>query len=176
MTAFAIGTDKAMVVSKQHPSIVPSLLDRLIDEDPGQALEIVPLPAVRLEQVKAAVRRDLENLLNTRLYRRVPLDAYPELARSVVNYGLPDFSTVLLGSAEHREHFRRTVQATIERFETRLRRVQVTLAPTAEEYQRSLHLKISALLMIEPAPVPLLFDSRVRAHDREVKLRELRHG
>jgi hypothetical protein len=52
----------------------------------------------------------------------------------------------------------------------------VTLAPAAEEYQRSLHLKISALLMIEPAPVPLLFDSRVRAHDREVKLRELRHG
>jgi len=31
-------------------------------------------------------------------------------------------------------------------------------------------------LMVEPDPVPLIFDSRVRTVDRAVSLRELSHG
>jgi len=161
---------------RHQQAVVPSLLDRLIDDDPAQTSEAAQPAAVLLHELKAGVRRDLENLLNTRLYRQDAVAPYPELQTSVANYGLPDFSTVLLGSAEHREHFRRTIETTIERFETRLQRVRVSLAPPNDEHERTIHLKITALLMIEPDPVPLLFDSRIRALDRVVRLRELRHG
>lgn len=165
-----------MARTRAHQPILPSLLDRLLDDAPD-AREDSQQPAVTLlADVKANIRRDLENLLNTRLYRQHSLQPYPELQISLANYGLPDFSTVLLGSAEHREHFRLTLQAAISRFEPRLRQVHVEIAQSGEDYDRTLYLKITALLMIEPDPVPLLFDSRIRTLDRIVKLRELRHG
>lgn len=162
-------------VRSQQP-VLPSLLDRLIDHDPERLLEPVRPAAALLEDIKANLRRDLENLLNTRRFRPAPPPGMSELERSLVSYGLPDFSTVVLGAAEHRERFRATIQAAIERFEPRLARVEVELAPLGEEYERTLYLKITGLLMVEPDPVPLLFDSRVRTVDRAVKLRELRHG
>ena len=162
-------------IRSQQP-VLPSLLDRLIDQDPEAVRESVRPAAVLLQDIKANIRRDLEWLLNTRLYRQQRIDLYPELKTSVVAYGLPDFSTVLLGSAEHRENFRLAIQATIERFEPRLRRVQVEISPSGEEHDRTLYLKITALLMVEPDPVPLLFDSRIRALERAMELRELRNG
>lgn len=162
-------------IRSQQP-VLPSLLDRLIDEEPEVGLEPIKPAAALLQDIKANIRRDLECLLNTRLYRPLDLARYPELQSSVVNYGLPDFSTVLLGSAEHREGFRQAIRATIERFEPRLRRVQVEISPSGEEHDRTLYLKITGLLMVEPDPVPLLFDSRIRALERAMQLRELRHG
>lgn len=162
-------------VRAQQP-VLPSLLDRLIDEEPEQRLEAVKSGPAVLHDIKTNIRRDLENLLNTRLFRQQSIAAYPELERSVVNYGVPDFSTVLLGSTENVDAFRRTIRGAIERFEPRLRRVEVEMAAVGEEYDRTLYLKITALLMVEPDPIPLLFDSRIRTLDRLVRLRELRHG
>lgn len=159
----------------QQP-LLPSVLDRLIDEDPNVPHEPIRPVGSLLSDIKANVRRDLEWLLNTRLYHDQSLDAYPELRRSLVTYGLPDFSTVLLGSTEHREAFRATVQSAIERLEPRLSRIAVEISSTGEAHDRTLYLKITAVLLVEPDPVPLLFDSRIQALDRAVRLRELRHG
>lgn len=162
-------------VRAQQP-VLPSLLDRLLDDAPEDRHEPPKATTQLLADFKGGVRRDLENLLNTRLYRQQAIEPYSELARSVVNYGLPDFSTVLMGSAEHREEFRRIIQDTITRFEPRLKRVRVDVTQNEEDRDRTLYLRITALLLVEPDPVPLLFDSRLRALDRVVKLRELRHG
>jgi type VI secretion system protein ImpF len=165
-----------MAKIRSQQSVLPSVLDRLIDEDPDAVQESARPVAVLLQDIKANIRRDLEWLLNTRLYLQQRIDLYPELKTSLVAYGLPDFSTVLLGSAEHRERFRLAIQDTIERFEPRLRRVQVEISPSGEEHDRTLYLKIMALLMVEPDPVPLLFDSRIRALERAMELRELHNG
>jgi len=156
--------------------VLTSLLDRLIDDEPDQKLEVVKPVSTLLRDAKANIRRDLENLLNTRLYRQSDLGDYPELKKSVVNYGLPDFSSVQFSSAEHREQFRQEIESTITRYETRFRRVRVEITQAGEEHERTMYLKINALLMVEPDPIPLLFDSRIQAMDRIVKLRELRHG
>ncbi|MCC5810920.1 MAG: type VI secretion system baseplate subunit TssE [Ectothiorhodospiraceae bacterium] len=167
-----------MARSQVYQPVLPSLLDRLLDDEPGQHLESVRSSTELLQQMRAGVRRDLENLLNTRLIRQIDPKQKPELVQSVVNYGLPDFSTVQLGSAEHRERLRDVIRQTIERFECRLRQVSVELVDTGDdqEHERTLHLKISALLMVEPDPIPLMFDSRIHALDRMVRLRERRHG
>lgn len=157
--------------------LLPSLLDRLMDEDPAARFEPVKPVGALLRDIKANLRRDLEWLLNTR--RSQPeqvLDRYPELRHSLMAYGLPDFSGVPLGSAEHRETFRATVQSTIKRLEPRLSQVLVEMHPIGAPEERTLYLRITAMLLVEPDPVPLLLDSRIQAQDRTVRLRELRHG
>lgn len=176
MTAPQGARDIAMTRVRSQLPVLPSLLDRLIDDEPDQISERAQSAPVLLRDIKVNLRRDLEWLLNTRLYRSQDFSKYPELQRSLIAYGLPDFSTVQLGSDEHREQFRAIIQATIERLEPRLRRVQVEISPLGEAHERTLYLRINAVLLIEPDPVPLLFDSRIRGLDRTVQLQELRHG
>lgn len=165
-----------MAKIRSHQPIISSLLDRLIDENPHHALEVVKPVSSHLASYKKSIRRDLENLLNTRLYRQSDMSAYPELQKSVVNYGLPDFSTVQFSSAEHREEFRQSLEQTIEQYESRFKWVRVEITQAGEEYDRTLYLKINALLILDPDPVPILYDSRIHALDRAVTLRELEHG
>ncbi len=161
---------------RSHQPIMPSLLDRLIDESPHQAFEVVKSTNVLLDKYRKSIRRDLENLLNTRLYRQSELSAYPELDKSVVNYGLSDFSTVQFGSADHREMFRASLEEAIAKYETRFKWVRVEINQVGDEKERTLYLKINALLIVEPDPVPVLYDSRISALDRAVTLRELQNG
>ena len=162
-------------VSSSQP-VLPSLLDRLIDDDPSSGNEIERPGSVLLQEMKEGIRRDLEHLLNTRCAHQLVLDKYPEVEVSVLNYGLPDFSHVQFDSTEDRDRFRWAIKTIIEKFEPRLRRVMVDIVPTGEDYERALYLKISAVLMVEPDPVPMILDSRMRTIDRSLRLREVRHG
>lgn len=157
--------------------VLPSLLDRLIDDDPKN-LSLVGSKSygVVLSDIKKSIRRDLEYLLNTRVsIQKIP-DSLTEVKSSVINYGLPDFSIIHLSSDEGKEEFRLHVQHIIEQFEPRFSHVTVELEQIGEAFERTLYMKISAVLMIEPDPIPLLFDSRVRSIDKAVRLREIKHG
>lgn len=156
--------------------VLPSLLDRLIDDEPERERDTPSATGADLESLRAGVRRDLENLLNTRIVHEVSTERYPELETSVVSYGLPDFSSVVLGAPEERESFRARVQRTIERYEPRFRQVRVEIVPTGNEGDRTLHLKITAILLVEPDPVPMRYESQVHATDRMVRLEEVRDG
>lgn len=159
-----------------HP-VLPSLLDRLIDNDPKNRDGIIAQSyGVILKDIKKSVRRDLEALLNTRVYRPSLPSSLSELEVSSVNYGLPDFSVIHLGSEDGKEEFRYRVQQVIDKYEPRFRHVNVELEQVGEGYERTLYMKISAVLMIDPEPIPLLFDSRVKALDKAVRLREVNHG
>ncbi len=162
-------------VSSSQP-VLPSLLDRLIDDDPASASENERPGSIVLKEMKEGIRRDLEQLLNTRCAHQLDLTNYPEIESSILNYGLPDFSHVQFDSDEDRDRFRWAIQSIIERYEPRLRRVTVDIVPTGEDYERALYLKISAVLMVEPEPIPMILDSRMKTIDRSLKLREVRHG
>ena len=47
-------------------SIRLSVLDRLIDNEPDVSTEVIPDDSQLLRVIQGAIRRDLENLLNTR--------------------------------------------------------------------------------------------------------------
>ena len=76
-----------------------SVVDRLIDQAPQHKGEPPMTRAQSLREVKAAVRRDLEWLLNTRRTIEKCPDTLKELNRSVYNFGLPDISSLFLPSA-----------------------------------------------------------------------------
>ncbi|MGK0442590.1 MAG: type VI secretion system protein ImpF [Pseudohongiellaceae bacterium] len=161
---------------KTDQPILPSLLDRLIDNDVDYTVDTVKSTGVVLTEIRHNIRRDLENLLNTRVFLPQGLGDNTELEVSPLNYGLEDFSRTQFDVAEHREAFRDKVWTVINCYEPRFESVRVEINAVDEEYSRTLYLKISAVLMIEPDPVPLIFDTRVQNVEQGVKLRELRHG
>lgn len=130
--------------------LAPSLLDRLTDPAAGG-------PALRYgytqEQMIAAVRADLEVLLNTRSsYTDVPAE-YPETARSVLGYGLPDLTSMPSASDAERAALGDALAAAIARYEPRLRAVRVSLLdPGGGEGLRQVRFQIDASLDVDPAP------------------------
>jgi type VI secretion system protein ImpF len=142
--------------------LVPSVLDRLLDDDPGVSREPPASQHQVLRELKQSVRRDLENLLNTRVRPLTWPPHLQELEQSLLNYGLPDFTGTSLSSNRDREEFCRMVEAVLRQFEPRLQRVSVQPLSNAEPLDRTFRLRIDALLRAEPAPEPVQFESVVR--------------
>src|SRR6516164_6670828 len=90
--------------------LVPSVLDRLLDDDPTVSREAMRSRSQILREMKLSVHRDLENLLNTRR-RCLPVPAdLKELGKSLVSYGIPDVSGANLGASEARERLVRSLE------------------------------------------------------------------
>jgi type VI secretion system protein ImpF len=140
-------------------SILPSVLDRLLDDEPGTEREPIPNRFQNLRELKKAVTRDLEDLLNTRqeILEELPSE-FAEVSRSLVSYGLPDFTSFSLLSKHDRNRIRRAVEQAIANFEPRLARVNVTLEPPRDN-DRAVRFHIEALLRLEPAPELVTFDA-----------------
>lgn len=145
--------------------LLPSVFDRLLDEEPDTKVETPHSRAQLLRELKLSVRRDLENLLNTRISLYPVPDDLPELKTSVLNYGIPDFTGLSMGSREQREKLRLLVEDSIRRFETRFISVRVELSAAQQSnnvQDRTVRFRIEGLLYAEPAPEPVMFDSQLR--------------
>jgi type VI secretion system protein ImpF len=159
-----------MAKTREQP-LVPSVLDRLLDDDPGTTHEPPAGQHQVLRELKRSVRRDLESLLNTRVRNLVVPAHLTELKRSLLNYGLPDFSATNLGSSRDREAFCALLEQVIRDHEPRLLQVHVEPLSAAEPLDRTFRFRIDGLLRADPAPEPIVFDSIVRpaTGDFEVK-------
>jgi type VI secretion system protein ImpF len=129
--------------------LMPSIIDRLIDPESGGT---AAAEGYSIEQMIEAVRRDLEELLNTRRTDAGIPDIFTEVHTSIVSYGLPDLVTMDAVSEAEREEIGRTIEATIARFEPRLRDVKVTLIELGGEAGRTLQFHIDAQLDVDPSP------------------------
>ena len=135
-----------------------SVLDRLLDDSPSSPVARPRTRTQQLTELRNAVRRDLEALLNAHQRCRSPPPEMLELPRSLLEYGVPDFLTVNAAAASAREQYRDTVEDTIRRFEPRFKMVKVTLV-AENPADRSLRFHIEALMYAEPAPERVSFDS-----------------
>jgi type VI secretion system protein ImpF len=150
-------------------SIRPSLLDRLIDEEPGNRSEAPDRRAQSLKELKDSVRRDLEWLLNSRRSPAEPALSAKELWRSVYCYGLPDTTGITMSSAEDRNRMARMVASAVAAFETRLTNVTVSMDPPTAS-SRVLHFQIEALLKMEPSPARVFFDTKLEVSSGEYEV------
>lgn len=151
--------------------ITPSVLDRLIDYEPELAREPLASRSKSLRQLKESVKRDLEQLLNTRQSGDWLPPDLKELNSSLAAYGLPDFSSVSIKSPSEQGRLRRALEAAISTFEPRLEDVAITLLPLGE-LRRSLHFRIDARLKVEPAPEPVTFDAMLQLASGQYLVRE----
>jgi len=135
-----------------------SVLDRLIDTDPGVAHEPVQYRLLNIGQIKTSVIRDLENLLNTRRQILGPPAECKEVSKSLFVYGLRDFTAENPKSPGVRQQLRQEIQKLISQFEPRLRNVTVQLDKPTENEQ-NLHFRINGLLVVDPVVEPVTFDT-----------------
>jgi type VI secretion system protein ImpF len=138
--------------------ITLSVLERLIDEEPNVSSEAPASRQKNLRQLKAAVRRDLEWLLNTRQMVDVVPPDLKETTHSLATYGLPDFTSFSIKSSSERNRIRRALEQAISTFEPRLEDVLVSVDPM-HETERVLRFRVDARLKVEPVPEPITFDT-----------------
>lgn len=147
------------------------LLDRLLDAAPEQGRDEVVGAAAALDILRASVRRDLEALLNARRRRWLLPEHLTELAASPVGYGIPDATAGSFALDKAREALAEEVAAVIRRFEPRLMNIAVQLRP-GSDLDRTLRLRVSAVLRTDPVPEPISFDTVVEAVSHEVRVAE----
>ncbi len=145
-------------MQENQQNIQASLLDRLIDNEPGTSHEPVQYRLTTFRQVKGAVGRDLENLLNTKNYVSSLCSEYQELSSSLFVYGLQDFTSANPKSPSVRHQLRQELEKAIAQFEPRLRNVTVRVEEQGTDL-RNLRFKINALLFLDPGTEPVTFDT-----------------
>lgn len=144
---------------KNNQPLLPSVLDRLIDDDPAVSREIPKTTMQVLRDMKQTVRRDLEHLLNTRCRPVAWPEELTELESSLVNYGIPDFTGSNLRAADEPDHLFRAIESAIQNFEPRLKLVRVEPVSNQEALDRTLRFRIDAMLIVEPIEEKVWFNS-----------------
>ncbi|MGA9059226.1 MAG: type VI secretion system baseplate subunit TssE [Terriglobia bacterium] len=147
-----------MPTTEREGPVTLSVLDRLIDQEPERKLEPPLTRARSLRELKAALRRDLEWLLNTRRTIEESPASLKELERSLYNYGLPDVSSLYLRSSNDQGTLLKAIRVAINYFEPRLLNIKVTLEPAADD-TRVIRFSIEGLLRMDPAPEHVFFDT-----------------
>jgi type VI secretion system protein ImpF len=147
------------------------LLDRLLDAEPGGQEPPDPTPAQAFDALRAAVRRDLEALLNARRRRRPLPPRLKELAMSPLNYGVPDPTSGSFAITARRQALAQEVETTIRRYEPRLTGVRVTLLDD-DELGRMLRVKVDAVLRADPITEQVSFETLFEPVSRDVTVRE----
>jgi len=157
----------------------PFLLDRLMDDTPGASKESREKNVMSPSQLKAALLRDLSNLLNT----PAPIASegvadFPNVAASVLNYGVPDLtgqtvSGILAGQLE------REILRAIQQFEPRLDRksVSVKIASDADaSHPNAIALEIRGQVIANPLPEMLYIKSELDLETGQLSLKEKPRG
>lgn len=101
--------------------------------------------------------RDIEWLLNTRHGFEVPNDL-EEAKRSVICYGLPDFTALSIANSNELSRLADDIKNTITFFEPRFLDLAIIFEPISNN-DRQIRFRIEARLDTEPAPEPILFDT-----------------
>jgi type VI secretion system protein ImpF len=145
--------------------VTQSVLDRI--------MTVEEWPTNRSQSVrffKDALRRDLEWLLNTRQPHMPELAAFPVAKATVINFGLPDISSLGLSSASDHRSLRIAIEVCLRNFEPRLSEVHVTLQES-DTVDRRLRFHIEGNMKLDPAPEEISFDTVLELSSGEYKVK-----
>ncbi len=148
-----------MAKTEIERAVQPSLLDRLTDQAPRELADHATTREASARAYRVSVQRDVEWLLNTRRTMVRTGDNFPQVARSVHQYGLPDTSGFALSLVAGRELLSDDILDTLRRFEPRLTNIQVKVNDTKEGRLPKLRFSIAATLLMDPSPELVLFDT-----------------
>jgi len=142
--------------------LLPSLLDRLLDDHPAENEEPAWRDMQVIRLVKTSLCRDLQDMLNSRRSLTVVPEAYGELKTSLLNYGLPDLQSMEVRENHDLGVLCRLIEESIQAFEPRLQGVRVRPRVDGDgkaSLDRRLRFEIDAVLFAEPLREPVIFSS-----------------
>lgn len=132
----------------------PSLIDRLTVDGRSDA-------RIGIQELRDAIRRDLEWLLNARRLLEVAAEDYAEASRSILAFGLPDLSPYSRANGGDRDRICTLIADAIRTFEPRLAKnsIQVEHVPSDEVDDFDLRFRISAVIHVDPVREAISFDT-----------------
>ncbi len=160
---------------------LPSLLDRLTDHEPNRRLEAPRAQAMSFQEYRSGFQRDLLRLLSYGLQpERHEFDEHPEVANSVLNYGMPN----LLGMADlamQPQVVEQHIREAIIRFEPRINRKSLRVRVLrvdvpGDSAMRNLEIEIHAELWAKPYSENVYVLTSVDLHKANVQIKEWRNG
>ncbi|MEL0587599.1 MAG: type VI secretion system baseplate subunit TssE [Candidatus Thiodiazotropha sp. (ex. Lucinoma kazani)] len=162
-----------MKVSNHQELLQPSLFDRLTDDEPGKTRESQDKRAISMRRLRQMVLRDLASLLNTtNLATTEDLAPYPEVERSVLNYGLSELSGHLVSGMDL-NRLERMVRQAVQNFEPRIlpQTVKVrSIRDTGKESHNRLIFEIEGQLWAVPTPSHMLIKTQINLEEGGVTL------
>lgn len=159
----------------QKERLQPSLLDRLTDDEPHNQVESRDKRVLSMSKLRQSVLRDISWLLNTdSMESVVDLEDYPEVAKSVLNYGIQDLAgRTLAGSntAEIEQGLREAIQSYEPRILPNTLNVQVIASE--EMNHQALSFDIEANLWARPLPLHLYLRTEINKITGDINLRDM---
>ena len=153
----------------------PSLLDRLTDLKPTETKESSSRQSMSQTQFKEAVIRDLGWLLNSvAMDVCVDLRKYPEVRRSVLNFGLPDMSGHTSSNVDVHA-VESSIKTAVQQFEPRIIRnsLKVKIHTNPDEMSHnSLVFEIAGAVFGQPSPFHVVLKSELNLESGEFQLKE----
>ncbi|WHO75848.1 type VI secretion system baseplate subunit TssE [Rhizobium sp. BT03] len=138
-----------------------SILDRLIDEAPDRAVDPPVSFVDQVREMREAIRRDLEALLNTRRCPTTAPAVLAELKDALVSYGVDGVVSANLMTDEAKLRLAAAIERRIALFETRLADVRVTILKSRTMTERALRMRIQATFRLHEGMPPISFESTI---------------
>jgi len=159
--------------------LLPCLLDRLTDDEPGSQKEGPDRRVVSLRRYRGGVRRDMESLLNTSCHADSEnFNRFEEVFSSVLNFGVPDLCGQTLSGVSVVEVERRILRAILA-YEPRIipasLNVRVEAQPDSMD-RNAVTFEITGDLWALPAPDPLYYRTQVDLETGRFEIRDRAHG
>lgn len=159
-------------MSSQH-KLLPSLLDRLLDDRPHQSVESSSQRLSSLADYKASIIRDLEILVNTRQSLVAgELEGFANLSGTILDYGMPDFTSRSVLDPQDRLLIQRQLEKAISVGDRRFRSVKVQLL-AQQTGQRMLTFRVDAVLRLQDISRQVSFDAVLQVNTQEYKVQNL---
>ncbi|WP_374568610.1 type VI secretion system baseplate subunit TssE [Ideonella sp.] len=153
----------------------PALLDRLTDDNPQQRDEADDRRVMSKSQLRQAVLRDLGWLLNAVQPLGKLADAYPALAGSVLNFGLPALSGQLASKVDV-SVLEKAIRQTLIRYEPRILpdtlEVHAVEANSVLDTHNVIEFEIRGHLWSQPVPLEILLRTQLDLEAGQVQVRE----
>jgi type VI secretion system protein ImpF len=160
----------------QKDRLQPSLLDRLTDQDPERKMESRDARVLSPSRLRDSVRRDLAWLLNTtHLQTTQPLDEYPLVAQSVLNFGMPDLAG-RTASGVDKQGMEESIRRAILDFEPRLVAKSLRVKLFLDDRQtnhNAMSFDIEAELWAQPLPLRLFLRTAIDLESGIVDIADL---
>jgi type VI secretion system protein ImpF len=168
----------ALRPDRQRPArerLQPALLDRLRDDAPDKKEETRAQRVINLERLRTAVLRDLQWLLETtNLAAAINLEQEPEIASSVLNYGLRGLAGQQVSGFEPAD-LERLLHRAISDFEPRIlpRSLEVRVIKEAQvrlRHDNIIALEIKGDLWAQPTPERLYLRTELDLESGQVQV------
>lgn len=166
-----------MSQTRVQDRLQPALLDRLTDDDPGNPLESPDMRFMSKSRMRDAVLRDLGWLFNTTLMSiDHSLDAYPEVRRSVLNFGLPPLSGQTASSVDPKVMEAKVKRAILDhepRILADTLKVNAVVSDLQMDHHNQISFRISGQIWAQPVPLEMLLQTDVDLETGRVAIKEL---